>query len=87
MTNDDDLIGFDEIGLTLPPEYAQGRVENAGASIWYADYGGSGRAVILLHGGMGNSGNFGKQVPDLRAAGYRVVAIDSRGQGRSSRDS
>jgi pimeloyl-ACP methyl ester carboxylesterase len=86
MTNDDELLDFDENGLTLPPGYAEGRVKNAGASIWYADYEGASRPVILLHGGTGNSGNFGKQVPAMRAAGYRVVAIDSRGQGRSTRD-
>jgi pimeloyl-ACP methyl ester carboxylesterase len=67
--NDDELIDFDANGLELPPGYAAGRVANRGASIWHADYGGSGPAVILLHGGMGSAGNFGKQVPALRASG------------------
>jgi pimeloyl-ACP methyl ester carboxylesterase len=40
--------------------------------------------VILLHGGMGNSRNFGFQVPALVSAGYRAIVIDSRGQGRST---
>ena len=42
--------------------------------------------MILLHGGMGNSRNFGFQVPALIAAGYRPIVIDSRGHGRSTMD-
>ena len=37
-------------------------VEHDGARIWYAAYG-SGAPVILLHGGLGHSGNWGYQVP------------------------
>jgi pimeloyl-ACP methyl ester carboxylesterase len=42
--------------------------------------------VILLHGGLGNSGNWGYQIPALVDNGYRAVVIDSRGHGRSTRD-
>ena len=42
--------------------------------------------MILLHGGLGHSGNWGYQLPALRAAGYPVLVIDSRGHGRSTRD-
>ena len=42
--------------------------------------------MILLHGGLGHSGNWGYQVPALIAAGYRAILIDSRGHGRSTRD-
>jgi len=35
--------------------------------------------VILLHGGLGHSGNWGYQVPALVGSGYRAVVIDSRG--------
>ena len=42
--------------------------------------------MILLHGGLGHSGNWGYQVPALIASGYRAVVIDSRGHGRSTRD-
>ena len=84
--HDDDLIGFEESGAPpLPPAVAEGRVDHEGARIWYASYG-SGPAVILLHGGLGHSGNWGAQVPALTAAGYRAVLIDSRGHGRSTRD-
>jgi pimeloyl-ACP methyl ester carboxylesterase len=42
--------------------------------------------VILLHGGLGHSGNWGYPVPALVASGYQTVLIDSRGHGRSTRD-
>lgn len=42
--------------------------------------------MILLHGGLGHSGNWGYQVPALLRSGYRAVLIDSRGHGRSTRD-
>lgn len=42
--------------------------------------------MILLHGGLGHSGNWGYQVPALVRSGHRVVLIDSRGHGRSTRD-
>ncbi|HTP10486.1 MAG TPA: alpha/beta hydrolase [Anaerolineae bacterium] len=84
--HDDDLIRFEAEGaVPLPPTTDQGYIEYDGARIWYAAYG-SGPAVILLHGGLGNSGNWGYQVPALIERGYRVVVMDSRGHGRSTRD-
>ncbi len=86
-TYDNDLIRFEDEGAApLPETKERGYVEHAGARIWYAAYG-SGTPVILLHGGMGNSGNWGYQVPALLKSGYRAVLIDSRGHGRSTRDS
>ena len=81
---DDDLTLFAAEG---PPPLPEGgaTIERDGARLWFGDYG-SGPAVALLHGGLGNAGNFGHQVPALLARGYRVIAVDSRGQGRSSWD-
>lgn len=84
--NDDDLTLFAADGVALPLGGVESFVENDGARIWFASYG-AGPAVILLHGGMGHSGNFGKQVDAIVDAGYRVVVVDSRGHGRSTRDS
>lgn len=84
--HDDDLSRFQDKGAApLPVANDQGYVENEGARIWYARFG-SGMPVVLLHGGLGNSGNWGYQVPALVGEGYRVVVIDSRGHGRSTRD-
>jgi pimeloyl-ACP methyl ester carboxylesterase len=83
---DDDLSRFAAEGAQpLPTTEDQGFVETDGALIWHAAYG-SGPPVILLHGGLGHSGNWGYQVPALVAAGYRTVVIDTRGHGRSTRD-
>jgi pimeloyl-ACP methyl ester carboxylesterase len=84
--HDDDLITFEARGAPpLPVPTEQGHVDHDGARIWYAAFG-SGPPVILLHGGLGHSGNWGHQVPALVAAGHRVVVVDSRGHGRSTRD-
>ena len=83
---DDDLKMFEANGAApLPSTRDQGHVDHDGARIWYASYG-SGSPVILLHGGLGHSGNWGFQVPALAGRGYRVLLIDSRGHGRSTRD-
>ncbi len=83
---DDDLSRFEADGAApLPVTHDHGYVECDGARIWYATYG-SGPPVILLHGGLGHSGNWGYQVPALLRSGYRAVVIDSRGHGRSTRD-
>ncbi len=79
--------GLDLFAMDGPPALPAGGdiLERDGARVWFASFG-EGPAVLLLHGGMGNSNNFGHQVPALVEAGYRVVVIDSRGHGRSSWD-
>jgi pimeloyl-ACP methyl ester carboxylesterase len=85
-TYDDDLSRFAAEGpALLPATNEQGYVESDGARIWYTTYG-TGSPVILLHGGLGHSGNWGYQVPALVNSGYRAILIDSRGHGRSTRD-
>ncbi len=62
---DDELKIFEAEGAPpLPTAASAGVIEHDGARIWYATYG-NGPAVILLHGGLGNSGNWGYQVPAL----------------------
>ncbi|MGE3871545.1 MAG: alpha/beta fold hydrolase [Parvibaculaceae bacterium] len=83
---DDDLSHFAAEGTpALPPAGARGHVEHEGARIWHASYG-EGPPVILLHGGLGHSGNWSYQLTALIDAGYRAILIDSRGHGRSTRD-
>src|SRR5437868_3900181 len=83
---DDELELFDSEGPPpLPAAAEHGTIDHDGARIWYASYG-AGSPVVLLHGGLGHSGNWGHQVPELVATGHRVIVIDSRGHGRSTRD-
>jgi non-heme chloroperoxidase len=49
------------------------------------DSGGDGRAVVLIHGWPLSAESWGEQVGPLRSAGYRVVAYDRRGFGRSDK--
>jgi non-heme chloroperoxidase len=81
---DDDLNAFASNGPpSLPP--SDNYINSRGVAVWFGDYG-AGPAVVLAHGGMGNANNFGHQVPALVAAGHRVIAVDTRGHGRSGWD-
>ena len=83
---DDDLTHLAVHGVPpLPTPASSGYASNENGRIWYARFG-SGPPVVLLHGGLGNAGNWGYQVPALIEAGYMAIVIDSRGQGRSTRD-
>jgi pimeloyl-ACP methyl ester carboxylesterase len=71
---------------TLPKATKSGLAPVNGIKIWFAEFGpADGKPVILLHGGLGNADYFGLQVPAL-AKQYRVIVMDSRGHGRSTRD-
>jgi pimeloyl-ACP methyl ester carboxylesterase len=75
---------------TLPPTPAPvpglhaGHAKLNGISLFYAEIG-HGSPVIVLHGGLANSDYLGNQVRAL-ARYHRVVVVDSRGHGRSTRD-
>ena len=75
--------------LALPPTPSLPKAEESGYApvngikLWYESFG-KGEPVILLHGGLANVNYWGKQVPVL-ARSYRVIVMDSRGHGRSSR--
>jgi 2-succinyl-6-hydroxy-2,4-cyclohexadiene-1-carboxylate synthase len=60
-----------------------GFVDVGGFTLWCEDTGGSGEPVLLVHAGRGNSASWSKQLPALSLAGYRAIAHDLRGFGRS----
>jgi non-heme chloroperoxidase len=65
--------------------YVTAGVENGGEiGLYYEDHG-SGQPVVLIHGYPLNGRSWERQEPDLLAAGYRVIAYDRRGFGRSDR--
>ena len=53
-----------------------------GARIFFAQFGGEGSHVLLLHGGLANSNYWGLQVREL-AKNFSVIVMDTRGHGRS----
>jgi pimeloyl-ACP methyl ester carboxylesterase len=71
----------------LPPHGNSQIVTVNGVRLWYERWGqGSDSPVLLLHGGLANSNYFGLLIPALLARHYQVIAVDSRGHGRSTRD-
>lgn len=67
-------------GYPFPPHY----VEVSGARIHYIDEG-SGELILLLHGEPSWCYLYRKMIPPLVNAGYRTVALDFIGFGRSDK--
>jgi pimeloyl-ACP methyl ester carboxylesterase len=68
--------------------FAQGPAREAyadlpGVRLFYTDSGGNGVPVVFLHSNTGSSRNWEHQVPAFTAAGFRFIAVDRRGWGRS----
>src|SRR5689334_18595847 len=61
----------------------QGFVEVPGAKIAYQDSGGRGVPVIFLHAFTGSAEVWEHQIQAFTRAGYRVIAYDRRGFGRT----
>ncbi|MGC4101856.1 alpha/beta fold hydrolase [Ferruginibacter sp.] len=55
-----------------------------GIKIYYETYG-AGQPLLLLHGNSSSIRTFEKQIPEL-SKHYKVIAIDTRGQGKSTED-
>jgi pimeloyl-ACP methyl ester carboxylesterase len=53
-----------------------------GINLYYETHG-SGRPLILLHGGLGSGEMFGHNL-QLLAAGHQVIAVDLQGHGRTA---
>jgi len=54
-----------------------------GHPTWVEDRGGDGPPVLLLHGGLSESGTMAGIGDALAPEGYRVIAFDRRGHGRT----
>ena len=57
-----------------------------GVKLWFTDTGGSGTPIILLHANTGTSASWQAQAEAFSKAGYRVIAFDRRGWGKSIAD-
>jgi pimeloyl-ACP methyl ester carboxylesterase len=67
------------ISETVP----QGHVQLPGVRLWCVDTGGRGDAVVALHAATGSSQVWEHQIPAFTRAGYRFIACDRRGYGRT----
>jgi pimeloyl-ACP methyl ester carboxylesterase len=60
--------------------------ELAGVKLWFTDTGGTGVPIVLLHANTGTSAVWESQIASFARAGYRVIAFDRRGWGKSVAD-
>ncbi len=65
------------------PVVSVGQENSAAIDLYFEDHG-SGPPVVLIHGYPLSGRAWGKQVPVLLDAGYRVITYDRRGFGKSS---
>jgi len=65
------------------PGVREDHAELPGVRLFYIDTGGTGVPVVLLHAATGSVRAWEYQIPALTKAGYRVVAFDRRGWGRT----
>lgn len=72
--------------LGAQPAPSEGYVNVPGARLFYQDTGGSGVPVVFLHAATGSSQVWKFQIPAFTKAGYRVIAFDRRGWGRTQID-
>lgn len=63
--------------------FAGQNVDLPGVRLWYVDTGGSGMPVVLLHANTGTVESWEAQLQAFSGSGYRVIAFDRRGWGRS----
>ena len=61
---------------------ASGTFEHDGATLYYETYG-AGEPLLLVHGNGGSIGGFSAQIEHFKAH-YKVIAMDSREQGKST---
>jgi pimeloyl-ACP methyl ester carboxylesterase len=80
-------LGSAAAGSMMSPEASNSADRAAADSVrlHVEDSGGSGRPVLLIHGWPLSAQAWEPQVSVLQAAGYRVVAYDRRGFGRSDK--
>jgi pimeloyl-ACP methyl ester carboxylesterase len=57
-----------------------------GVKLWFTDTGGDGVPIVLLHANTGTTDSWDSQTAAFTLQGYRVVAFDRRGWGKSIAD-
>jgi pimeloyl-ACP methyl ester carboxylesterase len=74
----------------LPPapraEVAGHYADLPGMKLWFTDTGGAATPIVLLHANTGIAASWEIQAAEFSRAGYRVIAFDRRGWGKSMAD-
>jgi pimeloyl-ACP methyl ester carboxylesterase len=79
-------LSFVPRGQTAEATAAGRYAELPGVKLWFTDTGGAGTPIVLLHANTGTSESWEAQAAAFARQGYRVVAFDRRGWGKSLAD-
>jgi pimeloyl-ACP methyl ester carboxylesterase len=83
------VLAFGVLGFAVRGHAAEppGRYADLpGVKLWFTDSGGDGIPVVLLHANTGTSESWEANAAAFAGQGYRVIAFDRRGWGRSLAD-
>ena len=71
--------------MPIPPisSYGGAHAQLPGVKLWFLDTGGAGVPAVLLHPNTGTVDIWEPQMTGLAQAGYRAIAFDRRGWGKS----
>jgi pimeloyl-ACP methyl ester carboxylesterase len=77
------LLAITPFGAAQTAQLREAQASLPGVRLGYLDSGGTGIPVVFLHAATGSSRVWEYQIPVFTAAGYRVIAFDRRGYGRT----
>jgi pimeloyl-ACP methyl ester carboxylesterase len=80
------FLSFAACGYAAEAPPAGRYAELPGVKLWFTDTGGAGAPIVLLHANTGTSEGWEAQVAAFARQGYRVIAFDRRGWGKSLAD-
>lgn len=72
--------------MTIESSRSGAYAELPGVKLWFIDTGGAGVPIVLLHPNTGTVEIWAPQISAFAQAGYRVIAFDRRGWGKSTPD-
>lgn len=79
-------LSFTTSGDAAESPPAGRHMELPGVKLWFIDTGGAGIPIVLLHANTGTSESWEAQASAFAREGYRVIAFDRRGWGKSLAD-
>jgi|SRR6185436_4192982 len=77
------LLAFAPFSVPQTAQIREAQAPLPGVRLGYLDSGGIGIPVVFLHAATGSSRAWEYQIPAFTAAGYRFIAFDRRGYGRT----